>query len=71
MIVKNYHFTIATDKENSQCKFVTSFEFPDGITDSEIENVINQKYSEFVLANNKGTYEELIVKEHAAPDTHN
>lgn len=56
---KKYIFTLSTNKVGSEQSEIMDFEFDDDASQYEIEDEVNNAYSEWMSENNYGGYSEI------------
>lgn len=59
MITRKYTFSIATKYVNSEWSEVVEFQFDDDATEGEIEDQVNELYTEWIFQQNYGGFTEL------------
>lgn len=59
MKILKYVFCIATNKHQSEYKQIVELSFDEDLTDEEIEDQVEEIYTEWLLEKNQGSYNKI------------
>lgn len=59
MTIRKFEFCIATNRMGSENKSIIEIDLDDDLTEEEVDNQVNEQYTEWLFEKNQGYYKEI------------